>query len=485
MDRPESPISPSHPSLPPPPRPAAVPSHESDLPPANPDLQGLPVPAAYARLCPYCAADVSECMPEDPCPACGKSNKPAARQSAQNDMGPWSALRTGPNAEPTGTAELLSYDRLIEAVRAGVITASTPVRGPSTRQFWKAAIRTPGVAHLLGRCHNCQVSVDPGVDHCPACEADFAAPTTRQDLGLALLVPLPGEADAEAIAQAALAQPAASTEPPKQADRPTSPNGRTRISNTPNTDGRPDDPALARALDAPATPAQRRRIEELERSLWTVRLGAFVLLTLLAGAAVTIALLISLRPPNSIADQHLVEGNVGRTQETTPSIATAPPTSGEVGDVSPDRTSLPGVDEPTPGGTAATQQPTTPPDTPRTPPVLTSEGTSEESPTHREPMPVLDVGHAPLDPAAEPYREQIEGELARVRDALADNDGTTTSKLAGALTVLNRVRDEVTAADADASLLILDHHIVDIRTLLIARRLDALLDGAPATQAKP
>jgi hypothetical protein len=77
------------------------------------------------------------------------------------------------------------------------IAKHTIIRGPTTRQFWTIAKRVPGVAHLLGYCHNCAASVDPADHGCHACGVPFGAYLDRNYLGLPEIRPLPWEAQPE------------------------------------------------------------------------------------------------------------------------------------------------------------------------------------------------------------------------------------------------------------------------------------------------
>jgi hypothetical protein len=116
-------------------------------------------------------------------------------------MGPWQ-LREGVHPFRPGC----SYETLRELVKRGRITRNTVLRGPTTRQFWSFAGRTPSVANLLGVCHNCQAEVDPGAFSCQACGAAFSPDTDRQHLGLAPVHLLPGQASPEIIAATAATQ---------------------------------------------------------------------------------------------------------------------------------------------------------------------------------------------------------------------------------------------------------------------------------------
>ena len=148
-------------------------------------------PETVRMLCPYCG-EVSRSAAR--CESCKGYFDPLSRQASQNAMGPWFVLDPSSPTRPG-----CSYETVRELVRRGRITKATVVRGPSTRQFWNYACRTPGIANLLGECHNCHASVDSGVSECPACGASFSIQHDRQTLGLGPVHLLPGQASADAI----------------------------------------------------------------------------------------------------------------------------------------------------------------------------------------------------------------------------------------------------------------------------------------------
>jgi hypothetical protein len=94
-------------------------------------------------------------------------------------------------------------------VDRGIVTRTTVVRGPTTRQFWTVARRVPGLAHRLGYCHACDARVDAGDEGCHACGAAFSVYFDRNDLGLPDIRPLPWE-EASAAGAGRRQQPAPS-----------------------------------------------------------------------------------------------------------------------------------------------------------------------------------------------------------------------------------------------------------------------------------
>ncbi len=152
-------------------------------------------------LCPYCG-EVSPDLKQ--CRGCRAFLDPLSRQASQNEMGPWFVRDPAHPFRPG--CSFATIRRLVERARIGPMTV---IRGPTTRQTWSFAGRTPSVANLLGLCHNCQREVSPEAFSCPGCGASFAPETNRQHLGLAPVHLLPGQAPAEEIASALAPPPTA------------------------------------------------------------------------------------------------------------------------------------------------------------------------------------------------------------------------------------------------------------------------------------
>ncbi|TVQ64105.1 MAG: hypothetical protein EA379_02590 [Phycisphaerales bacterium] len=141
---------------------------------------------ASAAPCPYCGHVQT---PREACIACRGLFEPLSRQATQNSMGPW---RVRDESQPFLPG--CSYDVIRALAAKGRITSETVIRGPTTRQFWAFARDIPGVAHLLGECHQCHAPAKATDRACAICRAAFAAPTNRQSLGLAGVDPVPTDA---------------------------------------------------------------------------------------------------------------------------------------------------------------------------------------------------------------------------------------------------------------------------------------------------
>ena len=129
-------------------------------------------------LCPYCGQTQ---VRSHKCNACGGLFEPLSRRATQIAMGPW-YLRDKHQPFRPG----FSYPVLRQMIQNGRVSATTVLRGPTTRQFWSIARNVPGVAHLLGYCHQChrRVETDPSPANCPHCEARFKSVRQRNELGL-------------------------------------------------------------------------------------------------------------------------------------------------------------------------------------------------------------------------------------------------------------------------------------------------------------
>ncbi|UCD75591.1 MAG: hypothetical protein JSV91_01490 [Phycisphaerales bacterium] len=146
-------------------------------------------------ICPYCGDSQPAA---DRCRACGGLLDPLSRQATHNEMGPWFIRDPGRSFQPG-----CSYETLVKLIDRERVNKNTIIRGPTTRQFWNAAKRVPGVAHLLGYCHNCDAMVEPTDHGCHACGVPFGAYLHRNYLGLPDIQPLPDDPDGASGAESA------------------------------------------------------------------------------------------------------------------------------------------------------------------------------------------------------------------------------------------------------------------------------------------
>lgn len=143
-------------------------------------------------LCPYCGHIQTK---SEQCERCRGLFEPLSRQATQNVMGPWQ-VRDEKNPFQPGC----SLSKLKELIARGKVNRATIVRGPTTKQFWSIACNTPGVAVLLGECHNCHGSVKPDAYMCQTCGCVLNCTDDRQFLGVGPVVLLPGEAHPAVVA---------------------------------------------------------------------------------------------------------------------------------------------------------------------------------------------------------------------------------------------------------------------------------------------
>jgi len=223
-----------------------------------------------AIVCPYCGAEQA---PAERCVSCGGMFEPLSRQASQNQMGPW-YIRDERNPFRPGC----SYATLRRLAARGAIRRDTVIRGPTTRQFWARAIHVPGVAHLLGECHNCHATAQPDDYMCASCGVVFSTPEDRQFLGLGPVRLLPGQAPPEIVARSSLTErreaphaPAESKPPTPSAERPLA---------LPQKAAATDE---TRDLAPGETPGALAKTRRLQRRLGQLRLivGALVALNLL------------------------------------------------------------------------------------------------------------------------------------------------------------------------------------------------------------
>ncbi|MGB1125252.1 MAG: hypothetical protein ACPG4Q_08600 [Phycisphaeraceae bacterium] len=127
-------------------------------------------------LCPYCGHAQ---YGGDRCQACGGLFEPLSRKATQLAMGPWFVRDKNQPFRPG-----CNYDILKSMAKGGKLKPTSVMRGPTTRQFWSIARNVPGVAHLVGYCHECGNHVSPSDARCGECHAIFEEPRDRNALGL-------------------------------------------------------------------------------------------------------------------------------------------------------------------------------------------------------------------------------------------------------------------------------------------------------------
>jgi len=138
----------------------------------------LPDEPSRLILCPYCGNTQAD--PKDRCAACGGFFDNLSLKVTQQHMGPW-FIRDRHHPFRPGC----SYEVLRKQIERGKVKPTTILRGPTTRQFWSVARNVPGVAHLMGYCHECGGHVDRDAEQCPHCRARFFEPRIRDKMGLA------------------------------------------------------------------------------------------------------------------------------------------------------------------------------------------------------------------------------------------------------------------------------------------------------------
>jgi hypothetical protein len=169
-----APVAPQSPSVAPPR--AVAPSNAS---PTVAPREALP------DVCPYCGERTERVTSSEQtagtprCRACLAFLDPLSKHVTQGQMGPWFQRDTTRPFYPG-----LAFEVLTVLIARGEITRETVLRGPGSGQFWMAAGRTPGVAHLLGVCHGCGAETSRSARSCASCGAAFPIFAERDRLGL-------------------------------------------------------------------------------------------------------------------------------------------------------------------------------------------------------------------------------------------------------------------------------------------------------------
>ncbi len=135
-------------------------------------------------VCPVCGETQQE---TSICRVCNNALDSDGLLRAEGAIGPWWVRDT-----EFGSMPGMTYDHLAEMAKQGEIERHTIIRGPTTRQLWKVARRTPGIAHLLERCHSCGEHVSTSDRSCPSCNASFLSYPDRNNLGLDTALPSEG-----------------------------------------------------------------------------------------------------------------------------------------------------------------------------------------------------------------------------------------------------------------------------------------------------
>ncbi len=138
-------------------------------------------------VCPVCGETQQE---TSVCKSCDNSLDADGLLHAEGSIGPW-WVRDKDRPFAPG----MSYDHLADMIKRGEVERHTIIRGPTTRQLWKVGRRVAGIAHLLGRCHQCGEHVEPKARQCDSCQVQFLAYRDRNNFGVDVSLPTPGSVD--------------------------------------------------------------------------------------------------------------------------------------------------------------------------------------------------------------------------------------------------------------------------------------------------
>lgn len=120
---------------------------------------------AGRRVCVACGEVFARS--ETRCPQCLQDHSPEALSRLADFAGNWFVF------DPDHPVPGVKLDFLIKQARRGNLTATTIVRGPETKQQWKFAGETPGLAQHVGLCWFCGQQVQPSDPACPSCHVSF------------------------------------------------------------------------------------------------------------------------------------------------------------------------------------------------------------------------------------------------------------------------------------------------------------------------
>ncbi len=101
---------------------------------------------------------------QDACGHCGQDLSQEMLARMAKHSGPWYVY------DPIRPFPGVTLERIARQIKRHVLTATSIVRGPTTYAQWRYAADTPLIARLLGRCWNCQVSINPAERYCPKCK---------------------------------------------------------------------------------------------------------------------------------------------------------------------------------------------------------------------------------------------------------------------------------------------------------------------------
>jgi hypothetical protein len=117
---------------------------------------------AGKHVCPFCG--MVRPRRDDPCPRCTMEDTAEIRQATRNRIGPWYVLQSRNPSAPG-----MKFDTLLLLVRRGQVTPRSIIRGPTTYQLWRFAIRVRGLSREWGLCYSCGKSIELTDNACPHC----------------------------------------------------------------------------------------------------------------------------------------------------------------------------------------------------------------------------------------------------------------------------------------------------------------------------
>lgn len=117
---------------------------------------------AGKHVCPFCGTVRRQRA--EPCPRCTMEDTTETRQATRNRIGPWYVLQSRNPSAPG-----MKFDTLLLLIRRGQVTPRSIVRGPTTHQLWRFAVRVRGLSREWGMCYSCGREIEATENACRHC----------------------------------------------------------------------------------------------------------------------------------------------------------------------------------------------------------------------------------------------------------------------------------------------------------------------------
>jgi hypothetical protein len=130
---------------------------------------------AGKHVCPFCGS-INE-NPEAACRRCTMENTPLTRQATRARVGPWYVMQSRNPSAPG-----MKFSTLLALIRRGQVGPRSILRGPTTHQLWRFAVRVKGVSREFGYCYSCSAELQPTAAVCARCSKSQELPANPDGL---------------------------------------------------------------------------------------------------------------------------------------------------------------------------------------------------------------------------------------------------------------------------------------------------------------